>query len=165
MKNVWIVIAVVLAIGLAAAGGFWGGMQYQISVVEKAQANFENLRGPMGGAPGAGLPEGAMPGGGQLPGGAAGFVGGRGGISGTVKSLEGSTLTLSTAQDVTTVQLTDETVIVMSVTGSLADLQPGVRVLVVGEGADGGEITATRITLVSEDAVFQPLPDATRRAP
>jgi len=67
-----------------------------------------------------------------------------------VKSIEGDTLLLSTAQDVTTVILTDETVISLFVNGELEDLTPEQRVTVIEQRNDGGDIVADVIQILPE---------------
>jgi hypothetical protein len=79
----------------------------------------------------------------------AGFPGGRG-TAGTITSIDGSTLTLeATARDsgdtsTVTVETSDETTVSESVEGSLADLEEGDNVLIMGTSADG-TVTAQRI--------------------
>lgn len=150
MKIFLTIAAVLIALLLAAAGGFWGGMQYQTSLVDRAQANFENMRGPLGAQPGgAAIPNGQRPDASQFQ----GVLAGRG-AAGSIKSLEGDTLLLSTAQDVTTVKLSADTVILKTVTGSSADLEPGLRIMVTGERSDDGlTITASQISILSEDGM------------
>jgi hypothetical protein len=77
---------------------------------------------------------------------------------GQVKTNEGSTLTISTPQDVTTVNLTDSTRIQKSVEGTHADLQPGTRVMVAGERDSDGVITAEQITILNVDPAAFPYP-------
>ncbi len=159
-KNILIIIGVVVLVILVGAGGFWGGMTYQTNQDSQAQARFFEQRGqpPSDGQ----MPEGMQaPNDGQGVFGQAqgGFRGGGVGYNGTmgeVKSMEGNTLTLSTAQDVTTVNLTDTTKITKSVEGTTSDLQPGVRVMVAGETDDQGNVTATQITIVNTDASAAP---------
>jgi hypothetical protein len=153
MKTTLIIIAIVLAIGLAAAGGFWGGMQYQSSLADQARADFESARGPLSGMPGGAIPSGQRPEGQFQGGGAPGVAVTRGGTAGSVKALQGDTLTLSTAQDVTSVKLSEDTVIQKTVTGSLEDLQTGVRVMVAGERNDDGSIDAAQITILPGDPI------------
>jgi hypothetical protein len=149
MKTALMIIGGILLLGLVAAGSFWGGMAYQSSRVNSARANFEAARGQIdqAGFPGdlAFSPQGGLPGD-Q----ATGFFGGRG-TTGQVKTIEGDTMTVSTAQDVTTVYLSDKTQIEKSVAGAITDLQPGTRVQVTGEQDSNGTISATRITILNED--------------
>jgi len=166
MKKVLMIVGAVILAGLIAAGSFWAGMAYQTNKVEQARANFFNARGqlgegqfPQGGQapfdeqlPGGGqfLPEGRSSGGGQ------GAFFGRGGRFGQVKTIDGNTMTLSTAQDVITVNLSDATQIEKTVTGSVSDLQPGTRVTVIGQEEKNGSLTARRIQILSENANFPP---------
>ena len=147
MKTSLIVIGGILLIGLVAAGSFWGGITYQSNRVNMARANFEAARGQLdsGQFPGGGLgfPQEGIPGGPP-----AGFSG-RGGTTGQVKTIQGNTMVVSTAQDVTTVHLSDTTQIEKSVAGAIADLQPGIRVLVAGERDADGNISASRVTILN----------------
>jgi hypothetical protein len=149
MKTLLVSLGIIVLIGLVAAGSFWGGMAYQSSQVNQARASFEAARGLLesgqfpGGSPG--IPQDGMPGGPQ-----AGFSG-RGGTTGQVKTIEDNVMTVSTAQDITTVNLSDSTQIEKSVVGTIADLQPGTRVLVTGERDSDGKITASRITILTGD--------------
>ena len=155
-KILWIVGAVVL-LAAALGGAFYGGIQYQKNQLSLAQSNFIQARGEGDGQfPGGGgmLPGGGMfPGDGSLPSG-RGSLGG--GLMGTVKSVDGDTLTLSTAEDVTTVTLTGETTVQMTVLGSLSDLTAGTRVMVTGERDEDGSLTAVSIQIISSDF---PAPD------
>jgi hypothetical protein len=148
-KIILIIIGVVGLVLLAGVGGFFGGMAYKTNQNSQAQARFFEQRG--------GFPQnGQIPEGMAILGDEAGnfdqgnFRGG--GTMGQVKSVEGKVLTLSTAQDVTTVNLTDQTQITKSVEGTTRDLQTGVRVMVVGERDEDGNITASQITIVNDDA-------------
>lgn len=76
---------------------------------------------------------------------------------GQVKSIDGDVLQISTAQDVTTVNLTGDTIILKSVEGIQSDLQTGTRVLVVGERDDQGNITASQITIESGEIPAMPV--------
>jgi hypothetical protein len=150
-KNILIVVGVILLVVLAGAGGFWGGKAYQDNQGSQAQARFFEQRG--------GQADGQVPGGGQFPEGmqlpeGSQFQGGfrgMGGTMGEVKSIEGNVLTLSTAENVTTVNLSEDTKIVKSVEGTTGDLQSGVRVTVMGETDKDGNINASQITIVNED--------------
>lgn len=149
MKTTLIVLGMIILLGLVAAGSFWGGMTYQTGRVDRARANFEAARGPTNQ--------------GQFPGGAPGFPqaggpGGQGqnffrrnGTAGQVKSITGNTMQISTAQNVTTVNLSDSTLIEKSVEGILADLKPGTRVLVTGERDADGNIKASQVTILNGD--------------
>jgi len=148
-KNILIIMGVVVFVILAGAGGFWGGMTYKTNQASQAQARFFEQRGGQppsdGQFPSGQFQDGQTPNGGQFQG---GF---RGGTVGQVKSIDGNVLTLSTAQDVTTVNLIDTTKIVKSVEGTTSDLQTGMRVMVTGEKDDKGNLTASQITIVNEE--------------
>ena len=149
MKKILIVIGAVLIAGLIAAGSFWGGMAYQSRAAEaaasQAQANFLNARGQ--------ADQGQLPNAGQRPAGgqAAGPFGG-GGASGVVKSIDGNVLTISTALDVTTVNLSEDTQVEQFASAAIADLEPGMRVMVTGERESDDAITASQITILNSDA-------------
>jgi hypothetical protein len=154
MKKILIIGgAVVLALVLAA-GSFAGGMAYQRNQANAIRAQFLASRGLNGAANGDA-------GGGFFFGGGSGNAAGNsgtgqqrrsgfgGGVTGQIKTVEGNLLTLSTAQDVTTVNLGDATRIQKSADGTLADLQPGVRVLVTGQRDSNGNITAEQIMILN----------------
>jgi hypothetical protein len=150
-RNILMIAGVIVLVALAGAGGFWGGMAYQDNQGSQAQARFFEQRGGQ-------QFDGQMPGGGQFPEGMqlpgndqaqSSFRGG--GTMGEVKSVERNTLTLSTAENVTTVTLSEDTKIVKSVEGTSGDLQVGVRVMVTGEQNEDGNMTASQITIINED--------------
>jgi len=161
MKKIVIILGAILLVGLVAAASFWGGMAYQTNKAERARANFIKDRGQPGGGQlpfdGQLPPDGQFPLEGQMPGGeqGAGFFGGRG-TTGQVKTVDGNVMTLSTAQDVTTVHLSDATQIEETVVGSTSDLQPGVRVVVTGQEEKDGSFTASRIQILNENAALPP---------
>lgn len=143
MKNVLIIIgAVVLAVAIAG-GSFYGGMAYQRNQEAAVRANFFTSRGIQDPGQGQGFnPNGAN--GGQRQ----GFFAFGGGTTGQVKSIDGNVLTLSTAQNVTTVNLTSTTTIEKFGPGTTTDLQPGQRISVSGQKDSSGNITATQITIL-----------------
>lgn len=154
MKKILIIGGAVVMVLLVAAASFWGGMAYQTNQSSQALARFESARGQLpegftpgeGGFQGGSLPEGMPPGNFQV----------RGGTTGQIKEITEDKLTLSTAMDVITVNLSDKTQIEMTVEGDLADLEPGVSVLITGQEDDSGVITADRIQIISGDAPFMP---------
>jgi hypothetical protein len=165
-KNILIIVGVIVLVLVVGAGGFWGGMTYQNNQNNQSQARFFQQRGgfPAGGDVTGGSFEingTPMPGGGPMTfdQSQGNFRGG--GTMGQVKSMDGNVLQLSTAQDVTTVNLTGDTIIIKSVEGTVSELQPGTRVMVVGERDDQGNITASQITIESDDTPAMP----TRTAP
>jgi hypothetical protein len=159
MKKILIIAGMILVIGLVAGGSFWGGITYQTNKVNQARLNFENARGqaPNAGAafPGGGAPNGQAPSG--------GFSGG--GTVGQVKTIEGNVMTISTAQDVTTVNLSSATQIEKSVAGTADDLQPGMRVMITGQKDSNGNITASQITILNGSAPSMPNPSPTQQEP
>lgn len=173
-KTILMITGAMIVAALIAAGSFWGGMKYQSSQTDQIRANFFNARGGQGnGVPGQGFPAGSgmtAPGQG-FPGGAdptamarSGGMGNRGGTSGQVKSLDKNVLTISTAQDVVVVVLSDSTRIQKSVAGTTADLVPGTRVMVTGQRDDKGNLTASQITILDANAPQLPAPQATPTA-
>jgi hypothetical protein len=138
-KSYWIAGSIVLALVLMGAS-FYGGTLFERYTQARTRSSFLASRGlngdTAGGAPGATS--------GQF-GGRTGFGGG---AQGQVKSIEGNTITLSTAQNVTTVTLSDSTTILKSVTGTIADLKVGDQVRVSGQADSSGAITANSITVM-----------------
>ena len=151
MKKALMIFAAISLAVLIAAGSFWGGMAYQSNRVNRIRAEFEAARGPIGGGP---FPEGGLSGGppesGRFTGQGMGFFGG-GGTTGQIKTIEGNVMTVSTPRDVTTVNLSADTQIEKSVAGAIADLQPGMRVLVTGERDSDGDITASWVRILDND--------------
>lgn len=153
-KSLTIVGGVVLVL-VVGGGAFYGGMVFERSRESDIQGRFFAERG---GFPGdfGGFGQDGMSGF-QGPGDHAdgqgafqGWTGFTRGAAGTVKSIEGDTLLLSTAQDVTTVILTDQTVINLFVDGELEDLTPEQRVTVIGQRTEAGEIVAEIIQILQE---------------
>jgi hypothetical protein len=138
-KTIIVLIAVVVAVGLAV-GSFYGGMAYQRTQTANTQAAFFATRGLDA--------NGTNPNGGQGQGQSQrrGFFGG--GTTGQVKSIEGNVLTLSTPQNVTTVNLSDTTQIEKTGPGVLSDLTPGLTVVVSGQRDTNGNIAATSILIM-----------------
>lgn len=145
MKKILLIIGAVLLAVLLSAGSFYGGMAYQRNQQNQIQARFFQSRG----LPGSGFDNN-----GNDFSQRRSFLGG-GGVTGQVKSLDGNILTISTAQNTTTVNLTDSTQIEKPATGSTSDLQPGVRVVVNGQPDANGNITASQITIVNTN-LFNP---------
>ena len=117
-KGLLVLAAIIVAIGLAA-GSFYGGMAYQRTQTANTRAAFFASRA---GSPNGTYPAGAQ-GQGQGQNARRGFFGG--GATGQIKSIEGNVLTLSTAQNVTTVNLSDSTQIEKTGPGTISDLTPG----------------------------------------
>ena len=163
MKRVLIITGLIALIAVVAAGSFWGGMTYQTNKANQARLNFEAARGQAGGVQvpgdGTGFAGGSMPNG-QAP--ASGFGGG---TVGQVKTIEGNVMTVSTAQDVTTVNLTATTQIKKTVAGTTDDLQPGTRVMIAGQKDSNGTITANQITIMDGNLPSMPYPSPTQQEP
>jgi hypothetical protein len=144
MKKAFLFAGILLLLALVAAGSFWGGMRYASIQANQVRDRFMNARGQTNGGP--------FPGEGQFSGGEmpSAFPEG-GGTTGEVKTVNGDVITVSTAQDVTTVQLTGETRIGKSITVNLQELQPGIRVRIIGQRDNAGRITADQITILSDE--------------
>ncbi len=82
---------------------------------------------------------GASPNGGQGPGGPA--------VTGTVKSVNGDTVTVSTRNGDVQVKVASDTAVRKMADGTIADIQPGQRITVVGDSANG-MVTARSVQLV-----------------
>jgi hypothetical protein len=149
MKKILIIVGAILLAAAIAAGSFYGGMAYQTNRVNQVRTNFFNSRGlgDNGQLPGngSGLPNGSQN---------QGFFGG-GGTVGQVKTVEGNVMTVSTARNVTTVNLSGSTQIEKPATGSVTDLKPGVQVMITGQRDSNGEITASQITIMNNNP-FEP---------
>ncbi len=134
MKKVIIVItAVVLAVAIGA-GGFYGGMAYERNQANQIRSQFLASRGLTGTGTGNGTQRRGL------------FAGG--GTTGQVKSISGNTLTVSTAQNVTTVNLSNTTRIEKAAPGAASDIQPGQQVIVSGQRDNSGNINATQVLIL-----------------
>jgi hypothetical protein len=152
MRKVAVIVGGLAIVLIAAGAAFYGGLMYERSRQASIQTRFFAERGGFPGGPEGFMMQGGpqefpQPGAENGPQGQAGF--GRG-ASGMVKSLEGDKMLISTPQDVTTVILNDETVVRRLAEGEIKDIQPGQRVLVMGERAEDGTITATSIQILAE---------------
>jgi hypothetical protein len=87
------------------------------------------------------------------------------GTTGVVKTIDGDVITISTAQDVTTINLTEDIRIEKYVSAAITDLQPGVRVMVTGQPDDDGNITASQIQIVNNGTSGIPNPPPTGTEP
>lgn len=157
-KKILFIVGAVVIVALLSAGSFWGGMAYQSNHAAQIQSNFIAARG---GQPPDNIPaDGSQfQGNGRFGGNLAGR-----GTTGEVKSVDGDTLTLSTAQDVVTIHISDSTEIQMTVSGTVADLEPGINVIVIGEQEDDGTITASQVQIIDGSFDF-PILQATGTAP
>jgi len=136
-KSLIIIVGAIVVAVLLSAGSFYGGMAYQRNQTSQIRANFLRSRGLD--ANGANNNGGAR----------QGFFGG--GATGQVKSVQGNVLTLSTAQNTTTVNLTNTTQIEKAAPAAVADLQPGERVLVTGQRDASGNITASTVLILGSN--------------
>jgi len=144
MKTTLLIIGTFILVVLVAAGSFYGGMVYQTNQASQVRQEFMGARGMED--------EGQFPDqmplmGGQFQQDGSGSPGR--GAAGQVKSIEGNVMTISTAQDITTVNLSQDTQIEMTVSGEIADLQTGMRVMVIGETDGDGVVNASQITVLS----------------
>lgn len=153
----WIVGMIVFGI-ITAAVGFYAGVTYEENLIVQRQADAQSLFLKERGQPSsqAGNPDNPAYES-QMPGGRPGFGAMGGGISGQVKSIEGNVLSISTAEDVTTVNLSDSTKILMNQEVDPSKLLPGVRVMLSGEMDQDGKITnVTQITIMDDSMMFPP---------
>jgi hypothetical protein len=134
MKRILYVIAVIALLAV-------------MSSVVGCSSQDQNPQSGQGQPPAGALTPPAQGSAGGQPGQGGGQPGGPGGpgSSGTVKSISGNTIVL-TGQDgnAVTVKLDDKTSIQKNVAGSLADIQTGVRLFVMGDQSSG-TITARTI--------------------
>jgi hypothetical protein len=147
MKKPIIIVGSIVVALLLMGASFYGGTLYQRNSESSARNRFLASRGIDPNQFNQNNPNGS---GGNFQGGTGngrqGFAFG-GGAQGQVKTIDGNTITISTAQNVTTVTLSDSTVFMKSVTGTVADLKVGDRVLVQGQRDSSGNITASEIML------------------
>ncbi len=137
MRN--LTVALVIVIGVL--GGFYSGWKYSQSKVSAgtgATVAATALPGPAAtSATGTGTGTGGQ-----------GGFGGRG-TAGQVTAVNGNLVTIhnpQTGQD-TKVKLGADTTITKTVSGSAADIQPGVSVTVVGQPGADGTVNATNVII------------------
>ena len=136
MRKVIMIIGAVIVAAALAGGSFYGGMAYQRSQADQIRNNFLRSRGiTQNGTNGTGQPRG--------------FFGG-GGATGQVKSVSGDVLTLSTALNVTTVNLSSTTRIEKAGQAAVGDLLPGTQVLVTGQRDSSGNINASQVLILGD---------------
>jgi hypothetical protein len=151
MKARWmpILIGIAIAVVVGAVTGFVGyGLGNKAGQAQAAsvRAGFLRDRGVtangQGGLPGEALPgqgAGGQTGGAQFN--PANFA------SGQVKEINGDTMQLSTATEVLTVKISDQTQIRKMGEGSLSDIQPGERVTLQGTRGSDGTFAALMIQI------------------
>jgi len=76
----------------------------------------------------------------------------RGGLTGVIETVDGNVVTVNTAQSSVTATLMVDTKIRRFTEGTLSDLQPGMRVTLVGEPGLDGAVEARSVLLNPEDA-------------
>lgn len=139
MKAKWIAILIAAAIVIVAVAGFGGytlGNKAGQAQAANIRANFLRDRGlpadAQGGPGGAGAPGQFAP---------ANFA------TGQVKQIDGDTVQLSTATEVLTVKIGDQTQIQKMGQGSLSDIQAGERVTIQGTRGSDGTFAAQMIQI------------------
>ena len=144
-KIIWILVGIVL-VAAAGFGGFEEGKAYQSNQANQIRNQFLQSRG---------LNPNAFSGqnGGAPNGGGRGGFGG--GVTGNIKDIQGSTLDLSTATDVTTVNLSTSTQIEKTIPATSADLKAGVRLIVRGSRNADGSLAADQIQIVNNGGAAQ----------
>ena len=141
-KIFWIIVAIVL-IAAAGFGGFTEGKAYQSSQAAQIRNQFLQARGINSDSSGN-QSSGSR---------GAGFGGGfGGGVTGRIKNIQGDTLDLSTSTNVTTVDLSANTLIVKNVPGARSDLQPGEQLVVRGSRNSDGSVVADQIQIVNNSS-------------
>ncbi len=132
-------IVVLLAVG---GGAFYGGILYEQQQATNLRNTFFAGRNGNGqGGTGQGGGNGFAFGGGQ----GQGQGGGNRGTFGQIKTIDGNTITVSTPQNVVTVTVSDSTVIMKTVTGTVGDLKVGDTIVVRGQPDASGNVAATNI--------------------
>jgi hypothetical protein len=133
MKKVLLIIAGLALLVVAAGAGFEYGKTYQSNQASQIRSQFLRSRGinPSNGSGGAQ---------------AAGFGGG---TFGQLKSVNGNTLTLTTQNGDVTVDLTANTQIEKTTSGTPADLQAGQQLVVRGQRDSSGTVTAESVQITT----------------
>jgi hypothetical protein len=144
-KTIGIILGVIVLCGAVGAGAFYGGTVYEKQQTTNVRNSFFNGRGGTGGG-------GGGAGGGGGGGGGGGFGGGA--VFGTVKSVTGNTVQISTPQNVTTVNLTDATTIMKTITGTVSDIQVGDTITVRGMKDSSGNVAADSIQILPAGTTF-----------
>jgi len=136
-KTIGIILGVIVLCGAVGAGAFYGGTVYERQQVANVRNSFFNGRGGTGGGGG---------------GGGGGFGGG--GVFGTVKAITGTTVLISTPQNVTTVNLSDATTVMKTITGTVSDIQVGETITVRGQRDSSGNVTADSVQVLPAGTTF-----------
>ncbi|MGE5220808.1 MAG: DUF5666 domain-containing protein [Omnitrophica WOR_2 bacterium] len=140
MKKALLIVGIaIIALALMGAS-FYGGTIYERNQARQVQSRFFASRG-LNGTPPA---DGNFQGSGNNPGGGRFFGGG---VSGQVKSIDGNVMTISTTQNVLTVNLSDSTVYLKSSNAAQSDVVVGDQVLVTGQRDSSGNMTASQVLI------------------
>lgn len=137
-----LIAALVVLVPVAAVGGYMIGSAAGEQRANSVRAEFMAQR--------FGQAQGNTQGPGQAQaGGTPGFAArGGAGTNGTVKSIDGNTIVVTTASGEVQVRVTADTPVTKMSAGTLKDIQPGMRITVIGEPAGSGVVTARSIQLM-----------------
>ena len=83
-------------------------------------------------------------------GGLGGGLAGRASLTGTIDKIDGATVMVNTPQGPLETKVDEETIIQTFAEGTLEDLQAGMRVIVIGQNSEDGNILARSILMVPE---------------
>ena len=152
----------VLLLLLFAAAGFWGGSALQKhhdkSSGSTAAASAASRFAAFAGRGGTGTATGGRTSGGAAGGTTAGGIGAgfaRNGTAGIVTTIQGSTVYLTDSSgNLVKITTTPASTVTKTVSGTLADLQPGQTVVVQGSKAADGSTTARSITIAPAGTPF-----------
>ena len=143
--------------GFADAGGQFDQFRQQFQSGDLSQEDLDELRQQFqdqfgqGGFGGGGFAGGGFGGrGGGFGGGTDGGIG----LMGTLETIEGNTVTVNTSQGPLQATITPDTTIQVFTEGTLADLQTGMRVTVVGGREEDGTVRASSFFITPEGAGF-----------
>jgi hypothetical protein len=75
---------------------------------------------------------------------------GRGGVFGTVDKVEGNLVTIVTTEGPVAVTIAEDTAISQISEASVADLQPGIKVTVMGPAGGDGRVAAANLVITPE---------------
>jgi hypothetical protein len=137
MKKVLLIIAGLALLAIAAGAGFEYGKTYQGNQANQIRSQFLRSRG-INPSNGSGRDQ------------AGGFGGGfGGGTFGQLKSVNGNTLTVTTQNGDVTVDLTANTQIEKTTSGTPADLQAGQQLVIRGQRDSSGTVTAESVQITT----------------
>lgn len=124
---------------VAGVGGYLLGKRAGLQTAVSVRNRFMAERGLQGGWGAQVGTQGGVP---------MGAMSGRGGVSGTVKSVEGQTVIVTTQNGETKVQLAQDTMVQKMTGGTIQDIQPGQRVMVIGQADSSGVVTARSVQVL-----------------